>query len=341
MEIKITDDGIANVKIEDLKSIDKLIETTNNLKNSINSYNEQLKMLNNNIEAVDYHMQLMFWQLYKQKGERIGSAKKRFFKELTSFNTGLEDVHKCTAILFSKLDTICVKNKIRYWMDYGSLLGAVRHEGCIPWDDDIDVGMMRNDIYRLIDVMKNNDEFEVVVRYGKQDAYIRYIRFMFKNRNVPCFVDIFLHDYVKRNDNDTWQKHCALRQEMIKQTAIVEDQLKNDSTLDRDKVIAEFIDSYVAKEQELLNDDGKGKEIIWGLDNFTYWKKNILSYKEVFPTKTLKFEDGTCEAPLRAEERLAYLYGDIYTLPKDIKRRHITVTEDQNIEMTKIIEEYK
>ena len=51
--------------------------------------------------------------------------------------------------LLEVLDRICRRNGLRYFVDYGSLLGAVRHRGVIPWDDDIDVVMMRPDYERL------------------------------------------------------------------------------------------------------------------------------------------------------------------------------------------------
>ena len=69
-----------------------------------------------------------------------------------------EPMKKAWAIQMTMLDLtlgIAKKHGIRIWMDYGSLLGTVRHEGYIPWDDDIDICVMRDDYMKLLEILKD------------------------------------------------------------------------------------------------------------------------------------------------------------------------------------------
>jgi lipopolysaccharide cholinephosphotransferase len=61
----------------------------------------------------------------------------------------MEDVHKCNFELLSAFDALCKNNDIKYFILGGTLLGAVRHKDFIPWDDDVDVVLFREDYEKL------------------------------------------------------------------------------------------------------------------------------------------------------------------------------------------------
>lgn len=60
-------------------------------------------------------------------------------------NIDIKEAHRRMLYLLQSFDTVCKKHDIDYWLDYGTLLGAIRHQGFIPWDTDTDVGMLRSD----------------------------------------------------------------------------------------------------------------------------------------------------------------------------------------------------
>lgn len=66
----------------------------------------------------------------------------------------LKETQRLELGILDYLDKACSKYNIEYFLAYGSLIGAIRHKGFIPWDDDIDIMMFRSEFYKLVDALK-------------------------------------------------------------------------------------------------------------------------------------------------------------------------------------------
>ena len=73
----------------------------------------------------------------------------------------VEELKKLQIEILDNFDVFCKKNNIRYWIDYGTLLGAIRHKGFIPWDDDVDIAMLREDYEKAAAIFnsQSNDRY--------------------------------------------------------------------------------------------------------------------------------------------------------------------------------------
>lgn len=86
----------------------------------------------------------------------------------------LRAVKKVQLDIFKYFKEVCKKNDLRYCAIYGSLLGAVRHKGVIPWDDDIDIAMPRKDYDRLKKLMEDNTEEPYFFQFPENDPECFY-----------------------------------------------------------------------------------------------------------------------------------------------------------------------
>ena len=71
-------------------------------------------------------------------------------------------------------DNFCVENNLQYWVEGGTLMGALRHGGIIPWDDDIDIGVFESDYKKLSNVLKNNATYYIYEGGGAGAPKLKY-----------------------------------------------------------------------------------------------------------------------------------------------------------------------
>lgn len=88
---------------------------------------------------------------------------------------GLNALHKELLNLLESFEQLCVQNNIKYSLGFGSMLGAVRNHGIIPWDDDIDVIIDRHNYYLLENVIKLSKNFELI-KNTKESLWIPRLR---------------------------------------------------------------------------------------------------------------------------------------------------------------------
>ena len=71
----------------------------------------------------------------------------------------LQKLHNIELMMLKDFNELCEKNNIEYFAISGTAIGAVRHQGFIPWDDDIDLAFLRSDYERFVEAMKSDMKF--------------------------------------------------------------------------------------------------------------------------------------------------------------------------------------
>ena len=326
-ELRQTVENEANWKRDDLS---RIIEENKNL-----------------LQLLDFSQENMFYAMYKKDGESETDAKKRFFKSLPEATGGLRLLQKGNLKFLKEMIKICEANNLTYWIQDGTLLGAVRHNGFIPWDDDIDTGMLRSDIGKLANVLKDNPDYKLNVCYDWWSK-CRQIRFMSRQPDIPCFVDVFIFDECDNSLDENWIDFLERRKELMNyfesDTSPEIKYWKGHPFLSSENENSQYIQSVFDRFSKLYFENFKSspnlnKSIFYNLENFSYYHlKRLHDASEFFPLSKIRFEGVEVNVPKDYETLVSSEYGDIYKLPKDMFTHvHFSSTEkcSQNVQRIK------
>lgn len=246
--------------------------------------------------------------------------------------------------MLKDIDKVCKENNIQYFLDYGSLLGAIRHKGFIPWDDDLDIAMTREDF----------NKFEKIAQQGLGKEYF------IQTPTTDRFYTLFHVPLKVRDNNSKIIEHDFPEDTKFHQGIYIDvfpiDKIPNSK-------FKQFLcDSYckVLKYQNLVvigfESLSLGKKVIYLFAKpIMYFYMRILKYKtrykieswlrkssekkysgyqtgmetgllfkykedDIFPIKEVEFESEKFPVPNKYDKILKEYYGDYMKLPNEEDR---------------------
>ena len=287
---------------------------------SVNDYN-QTHIL---IKFLGIKLKFLKYEYYKLKKQNPYYAYKNLhydIKKIPPADGKLRQIQLANLVLLDELDYVCKMNNIPYWLDGGTLLGAVRHKGFIPWDDDIDIGMPAKDYDKFAYVFNKHSRDNNIYAdlfYGEPKSDILIIKI--KHKLCPhLFVDIFpFYNYGKILSN----------KEQIKQTKHIKHfrrKLKKEICSFKNK--KELFLFFQKKMKNNIITNAKSTKcnkanLVWGIEYNHKWNNWFTDYDVIFPLKPIIFEGKEYIVMNNPDAFLSRVYGNYMDYPDNITCGH-------------------
>ncbi len=231
-----------------------------------------------------------------------------------------EESKKIQIDVLDYIKEICEKNGLRYYLAYGTLLGAVRHRGFIPWDDDIDIYMPIKDIYLLYNILQNDPKYEMAMP-AKSEGYFYFYPRIIDKRTVLNIVDfpLLIKSGISIDIFPLVALGDELEQAKEKMDCAIEEQrhIKNMiSTRKTPKEIQDRIEQFWTKQ---LDDQYLSKKYCGNIFG-PYGDREILESYIFKKCISLRFEEKSFNGPGEYDLYLKSIYGNYMEYPPEDKR---------------------
>ncbi len=250
-------------------------------------------------------------------------------------------------MILKDVDKICAENDLNYFLIGGTLLGAVRHKGFIPWDDDVDIAMYRNDYNKFIDIMTKYDSERYFVQNFKTDnEYIRYItkirlngtkqvesEVRTTNIHHGIYIDVFPLDYISiKNINMLRIRGKILKYLYLLKIHRIYKFNEDNGTKSKLRKFAKFFLHIISLifPRYAINymydyictaTNNKGGEYTTSFASGYGWKKQLFPNYYYGKGTFLEFEGCKFRAPAEYDMILKSLFNNYMELPPESKRK--------------------
>ena len=284
---------------------------------TISNYSETRNL----ITILGFKIKIAKREIAKERQENVFYQYKKDKIDITKVPPAqglLRDIQLANLALLKELAYVCEKNNFKYILDAGTLLGAVRHSRFIPWDDDIDILMFREDYEKIVSVFKNTTRnSDIYAEYHRdKDTNSQYF-IKIKHKKCPFLgVDIF--------PLDSYGKHLSLKEQLIATNKICKilKHLKKEINPNISNMETKTILTKTMKENILLSSANENGDFVYGVD-FAHKLKNwFLDRDIVLPLRKIQFEDSEYTTVNKPKEFLKNIYGDYMKYPNKMKILH-------------------
>ena len=249
----------------------------------------------------------------------------------------LEESKKIELDILSFVAEFCDKNELKYFLAYGTLIGAIRHKGFIPWDDDIDIWMPRDDYNKLMEIFQSSETGHYkLIRPTDKNSYHPFIKVIdtrttkieegvkYKNGYLGIDIDIFPLDGQPSNDAEYEKWYNKLQKYYRLYPYLILDhckKMKRIVALPIIKIISGGKKHILKKTAQLHAKYPYNESDFVGSIDCCYSYIGDRQKKEYFcDFVEVEFEGRFFKAPIGYHEVLTNIYGDYMQLPPEEKR---------------------